>query len=192
MPRLVLASSSPYRKQLLERLGLPFAVAVPCVDESTLPGETPLQLVERLSEIKARAVAADYPDHLIIGSDQVSVVDGEVVGKPADHAAAVVQLQRASGRRVEFLTGLCVHNSATGAVQVDTVRFAIQFRRLGEPQINAYLRKDQPYNCAGSFRSESLGVTLFESMEGEDHNSVVGLPLIRLVRMLEHEGVVFY
>jgi MAF protein len=192
MPDLILASSSPYRKELLERLGLPFGVCSPDIDESPLPNETPLQLVHRLSETKARAVVANYPQHLIIGSDQVAVVDGRIVGKPRDHDAAVAQLRRASGRRVEFLTGLAVFNSTTGAVQVEVVHFAIQFRELSDDRIERYLRKDQPYNCAGSFRSESLGVTLFEHMEGEDHNSVVGLPLIKLVRMLENEGVVFY
>jgi len=192
MSNLILASSSPYRRELLERLGLPFQVVVPGIDEGAMAGEAPEQLVRRLSEEKARAVAVDCPQHLIIGSDQMSVVDGEVVGKPHDHRHAVTQLQRASGKRVEFLTGLCLHNSATGATQVDLVHFGIQFRVLSDDQIERYLRKDQPYNCAGSFRSESLGVTLFEHMEGEDHNSVVGLPLIKLVRMLENEGVIFY
>lgn len=192
MPDLILASSSPYRRELLERLGLPFEVAVPGIDESAKPGETPEQLVLRLSEEKARAVASECPNHLIIGSDQMAVVDGEVVGKPHDHAHAVTQLQRASGKRVEFLTSLCLFNSASGRSQVELVHFGIQFRVLNDDQIDRYLRKDKPYNCAGSFRSESLGVTLFEHMEGEDHNSVVGLPLIKLVRMLENEGVVFY
>jgi len=192
MPELILASSSPYRRELLQRLGIPFDVVVPGIDETARPGETPEQLVLRLSEQKARAVAAECPNHLIIGSDQMSVVGGEVVGKPHDHEHAVRQLQHASGKRVEFLTGLCLFNSATGNAQVDLVRFGIQFRVLNDDQIERYLRKDQPYNCAGSFRSESLGVTLFEHMEGEDHNSVVGLPLIKLVRMLENEGVVFY
>lgn len=192
MPGLVLGSSSPYRKQLLERLGLPFEVAAPDIDETPLPAESPLQLVQRLSEQKAKAVADDYPQHLIIGSDQVAVVDGRIVGKPADHAAAVAQLQRASGRRVEFLTGLCLLNSATGHAQIEVAHFAILFRQLSLERIERYLRKDRPYNCAGSFRSESLGVTLFEQMEGEDHNSVIGLPMIKLVRMLENEKVVFY
>jgi septum formation protein len=192
MPKLVLASSSPYRRGLLERLGLDFEVTSPHVDETALPGERPEQLVRRLSEAKARAVADAHPDSLIIGSDQVAIMDGEIIGKPGSHEQAVEQLRRASGRRVEFLTGLALLNSASGRVQVDAVPIAIVFRPLSDAQIDRYLRKDQPYNCAGSFRSERLGVALFERYEGDDPNTVVGLPLIRLVRMLENEGMSLY
>jgi septum formation protein len=192
MPALILASSSPYRRDLLQRLGLPFEVDVPGVEEDVYEGETPQQLVLRLSEAKARAVAERHPDSLVIGSDQVAVMEGEIVGKPGVHDRAVEQLRRASGRKVEFLTGLCLLNTATGRAQVEAVPFSIHFRVLDEERIERYLRKDQPYNCAGSFRSERLGVTLFERMEGDDANSVVGLPLIRLVRMLEREGIALY
>ena len=189
MPQLVLASTSPFRKQLLQKLGLEFVTDSPDIDESRQDGETPEQLVARLAEEKAMAVAARQPDSLIIGSDQVAVIDGEILGKPGNHDKAVAQLKTASGRRVTFLTGLCLYNSATGDSQVEVVPFGVVFRELSEAQIENYLQAEQPYNCAGSFKSEALGIALFERLEGEDPNTLIGLPLIRLVRMLEAEGV---
>ncbi len=187
--RIVLGSTSPFRRELLERLGLPFETAAPDVNESRLENESPEALVLRLSEMKAHAVAADRPDALVIGSDQVAVIDGEILGKPGTHERAVEQLRAASGRRVEFLTGLCLLNGTTGEAQVDLVPFAVQFRELTTTQIENYLRREQPYNCAGSFKSEGLGIALFARMEGDDPNALIGLPLIRLVSMLEAEGV---
>jgi len=189
MQALVLASTSIYRKELLGRLGLPFVTVAPDVNESPLEQETPQQLVRRLAESKARAVAAQYPDALIIGSDQVAVVDGRILGKPGDHAHAAAQLRMAAGRRLEFLTGLCLFNTASGHAQVDVIVFGVVFRALTERQIDNYLRREQPYYCAGSLKSESLGIALCERFEGEDPTALIGLPLIRLVHMLEREGV---
>lgn len=189
MPQLVLASTSPFRKQLLEKLKLEFITDSPDIDESRLGDETPEALVARLAEQKAMAVAERHPNSLIIGSDQVAVNDGEILGKPGSHDKAVAQLQAASGRRVTFLTGLCLYNSATGDSQVEVAPFGVVFRELNKSQIENYLKAEQPYNCAGSFKSEALGIALFERLEGEDPNTLIGLPLIRLVRMLEAEGV---
>jgi len=189
MPQLVLASTSPFRKQLLEKLGLEFITDSPDIDESRLEDETPEQLVARLAREKAMAVAARHPGSLIIGSDQVAVIDSEILGKPGGHDKAVAQLRVASGRRVTFLTGLCLYNSTTGDSQVEVVPFGVVFRELTESQIENYLKTEQPYNCAGSFKSEAMGIALFEKLEGEDPNTLIGLPLIRLVRMLEAEGV---
>lgn len=190
MSELVLASTSPFRKALLEKLELAFTTRSPEVDESRLDGETPEQLVYRLSEAKARAVAAECSaDALIIGSDQVAVIDDTILGKPGNHEKAVQQLNDASGRAVTFLTGLCLLNSATGMAQTEVIPFTVHFRALTNEQIENYLRKEQPYNCAGSFKSEGLGISLFERLEGDDPNTLIGLPLIRLVRMLENEGV---
>jgi MAF protein len=186
---LVLASTSPFRKSILEKLGIPFEVCAPDVDEVALPGESPEQLVVRLSQLKARAVANQYPNALIIGSDQVSVVDGQIVGKPGTHEKAFAQLKRASGKRVTFLTGLCLYNSTSQRTQVDVVPFHVLFRQLKDVQIENYLQREQPYNCAGSFKSEGLGIVLFERLEGDDPNALIGLPLIRLIKMLESEGV---
>lgn len=189
MPQLVLASTSPFRKQLLEKLKLEFITDSPDIDESRLGDETPEALVARLAEQKAMAVAERHPNSLIIGSDQVAVNDGEILGKPGSHDKAVAQLQAASGRRVTFLTGLCLYNSATGDSQVEVAPFGVVFRELNKSQIENYLKAEQPYNCAGSFKSEALGIALFERLEGEDPNTLIGLPLIRLVRMLEAEGI---
>ncbi len=189
MPQLVLASTSPFRKQLLEKLKLEFTTDSPDIDESRLVGETPEALVARLAEQKAVAVAERHPNSLIIGSDQVAVNDGEILGKPGNHDKAVAQLQSTSGQRVTFLTGLCLYNSATGDSQLEVVPFGVVFRELSESQIENYLNAEQPYNCAGSFKSEAMGIALFERLEGEDPNTLIGLPLIRLVRMLEAEGV---
>lgn len=189
MQSIILASSSPYRRELLARLGLPFTVQSPDVDESPRPGETPQALVERLAIAKAQAVAAQAGNALVIGSDQVAVQAGGIVGKPGDHATAVRQLRAASGSRVTLYTGLALVNAATGAVHSEVVPFATVFRPLSEVQIENYLRKEQPYNCAGSLKSEGLGIALLERFEGDDPSALIGLPLIRLVRMLEREGV---
>ena len=188
-PRLILASTSPFRRQLMEKLGLPFETVAPQIDESRQPGEAPGALVKRLAEQKAAAVAAEYPDALIIGSDQVACLDDQVLGKPGNHQGAVDQLRLASGRMVEFLTGLCLLNSATGRRQLICEPFRVYFRKLNDQQINQYLERERPYNCAGSFKSEALGIALFSKLEGEDPNSLIGLPLIHLIAMLEQENV---
>ena len=189
MQQLVLGSTSPFRRQLLEKLGLPFETASPETDETPLDGETPEQLVARLAEAKARAVAAQYTGALIIGSDQVAVNGGEILGKPHTHEVAMQQLRNASGKHVRFLTGLCLYNAANDKAQVEVVPFDVVFRELNDEMIDNYLKAEQPYNCAGSFKSEAMGIALFEKLEGEDPNTLIGLPLIRLVRMLEVEGV---
>ena len=190
IPPLVLASTSPYRRELLMRLGVPFTVCAPDVDESRLSDETPDALVRRLAEAKARAGATQAPEPaLVIGSDQVAVVDDEVLGKPGSVARACAQLERLSGRRVTFLTGLCLYHSGTRCSRIDMVPFAVQFRTLNAAQIEAYVAREQPLNCAGSFKSEGLGIALFETMEGSDPSALIGLPLIRLVDMLQAEGM---
>jgi septum formation protein len=188
MKTVVLASTSPYRKAILQKLDIEFICVAPDIDETPGAGEIPEQLVARLAEQKARAVAGQFQDALIIGSDQVAVVDGKILGKPGNHENAVRQLKRASARRVSFLTGLCLYNSAAQHCQVEVIPFNVVFRPLSEQLIENYLRKEQPYNCAGSFKSEGLGIALFERLEGDDPNALMGLPLIRLVRMLENEG----
>ncbi len=185
---LILASTSPYRKQLLERLGILFATASPDVDESRLPGEPPETMVRRLSEVKARAVATQHPNALIIGSDQMAVCGEDVLGKPGSHEKATAQLAHLSGKRVTFFTGLCLYNSVSGHAQLDVVPFHVMFRTLDSTMIENYLKREQPYNCAGSFKSEGLGTALFERLEGDDPTALIGLPLIRLTRMLENEG----
>ena len=187
--KLILASSSPFRRELLARLMIPFEVAVPNVDETPLPGEAPAALVERLAVQKAQVVASQYRDALVIGSDQVAVHDGAIVGKPLTHERAVAQLRQASGKAVVLYTGLALVNSASGHVRSEVVPYRVVFRTLTDTQIENYLRKEQPYHCAGSVKSEGLGVALLERFEGEDPASLIGLPLIRLVRMLETEGL---
>lgn len=186
---LLLGSSSPYRRELLARLRRPFIWTAPQIDESPQAGEEPQDLVLRLAEAKARALAGQYPDHLIIGSDQVAVLDGRIIGKPGDHARAAAQLQAASGRSLTFLTGIALLNSQTGRCQVDSVPFTVHFRELDAASIERYLRAEEPYDCAGSFKAEGLGVSLFRSTVGTDASSLVGLPLIRLVDMLHAEGL---
>lgn len=186
---LVLASTSPFRRELLQRLGVTFETLAPDVDETRRQGETPEALVLRLSEAKARAGASQYPDALIIGSDQVAVCGDEVLGKPGNHAAACVQLRRLAGQRVSFLTGLCLYDAASDTVLVDLIPCQVVFRRLTDQQIDRYLKIEQPYNCAGSFKSEGLGISLFESMHGEDPNALIGLPLIRLTSWLNTSGI---
>lgn len=189
MSTLILASSSPFRRGVLERLGLPFEVRVPDVDESRRGNEAPEGLVQRLAEAKARAAGAGCADCFVIGSDQVAVFDDQILGKPGNHEAAMAQLRAASGREVIFLTGLYLLNTRTGTGQLAVEPFRVVFRDLNDDQIDRYLRREQPYNCAGSFKSEGLGIALFERLEGDDPTALIGLPLIRLVRMLEREGV---
>lgn len=187
MPALILASSSPFRRELLARLRVPFESISPEIDETPAPGESPAELVQRLAIAKARAAAGRYPNALIIGSDQVAVYDGTIVSKPADHAEAVKQLRAAAGRKVMLYTGLALLNAQSGNLQVEVVPYGITFRKLTDAQIENYLRKEEPYNCAGSVKSEGLGIALLERFEGDDPNALIGLPLIRLVRMLENE-----
>lgn len=189
MPGLVLASSSPYRRALLERLGLAFDCAAPDIDESPRADETAEQLTRRLALNKAQALADRFTDHLIIGSDQVLLLDGQPVSKPGNHTAARQQLRRCSGRTVEFTTSLCLLNSRTGAYQLASEPFHVSFRELDEDSIERYLLREQPYDCAGSFKMEGLGITLFRALRGDDPNSLIGLPLIRLCEMLRQEGV---
>lgn len=186
---LVLASSSPYRRELLGRLRLPFTWSSPCIDETPLPGESADSLVRRLAAEKASALIREYPQHLIIGSDQVAVLNRQILGKPHDLPCARAQLQSASGNSVTFLTGLALLNTSSGMLQIDCAPFRVHFRHLDEAKIERYLAAEQPFDCAGSFKSEGLGVSLFRSTEGEDATSLIGLPLIRLVDMLLAEGI---
>lgn len=187
--KLILASTSPYRRELLSRLGLPFEVANPQTDETPLPNETPEALSLRLSEAKARAVAALYPDALIIGSDQVATVDGKIYGKPGNHERAVAQLRELSGKTVNFFTGLCLFNTQTGIADVRGIPMLVTFRQLTDSEIENYLHREPAYNCAGSAKSEGLGIALLSSMRGDDPNALVGLPLIALCDMLRQQGL---
>lgn len=186
---LVLASTSPFRRELLGRLGIPFDTSAPDTDETPLPGEAPEQLVLRLAEAKARTVAQKYPDSIIIGSDQAACIDGEILGKPGSRERAIAQLKAASGRRVDFFTGLCVLDAADGRSTALCEPFRVHFRQLSDLQIAHYVDRETPFNCAGAFKSEGLGIALFERLEGDDPNALVGLPLIRLVDLLENLGV---
>ena len=186
---LLLASSSAYRRELLSRLRLPFTCSSPDIDESHRPGESATALVKRLAEEKARALASSHPAHLIIGSDQVAVLGERIIGKPHTFEKARQQLLDASGASVTFLTGLALLNSQTGHCQVDCVPFTVNMRLLDSTRIERYLHAEQPYDCAGSFKAEGLGVSLFQSTAGSDVTSLIGLPLIRLVDMLLAEGV---
>lgn len=187
--QLVLASSSPYRKALLEQLGLPFEVDPPDIDESPGPGESPPACVERLAVEKAHAVAARHPHALIIGSDQTAVHDGEMVGKPAGHDDAVKQLLHASGNTITLYTGLALLNADTRRVRSDVVPYTVHFRDIDRDIIERYLDREKPYGCAGSLRADGLGIALLRRFEGDDPNALIGLPLIRLVDMLQSEGV---
>ena len=186
---LVLASSSPYRRELLSRLRLPFTWSAPQIDESRHAGEEAEALVRRLSLEKAQALSASHPQHLIIGSDQVAVLGTQILGKPHTLERAREQLLAASGNSVTFLTGLTLLDSATGQQQTDCVPFTVHFRTLSDAQIMRYLTAEQPFDCAGSFKAEGLGISLFRSTEGSDSNSLIGLPLIRLVDMLQARGI---
>jgi septum formation protein len=187
--KLILASTSPFRKQLLDRLHLPYETAAPEVDETPLAGEAIDAMVMRLAEAKARAVADAHPDALIIGSDQSAELNGQVLGKSGGFERAFQQLRDASGQKIVFHTGLCLLNSRSGEVQLASVPYTVVFKQLSDQQIRKYLELEQPYNCAGSFKSEGLGIALFERFEGEDPNALVGLPLIKLVDMLTREGM---
>ncbi|WP_263224095.1 Maf family protein [Pseudomonas alabamensis] len=186
---LLLASSSTYRRDLLQRLHLPFDWASPDIDEGRLGDEPAEALVRRLAAAKARALAATHPAHLIIGSDQVAVLGERILGKPHTFERAREQLLAASGRTVTFLTGVALLNSATGQCQIDCVPFTVTLRELDSAQVERYLQAEQPYDCAGSFKAEGLGVSLFRDTQGSDATSLIGLPLIRLVQMLAKEGI---
>ncbi len=189
MQRLLLASTSPYRKMLLEKLQLPFDCAAPEVDETPLPGESAEALVLRLAAAKAQALALAYPEHLIIGSDQVCVIDGNITGKPHTEENAQAQLRLAAGQAVTFYTGLALYNGRSKQLQALCEPFHVHFRALSETEIAAYVRMEQPLNCAGSFKSEGLGIALFDRLEGRDPNALIGLPLIALLEMLRAEGI---
>lgn len=188
-PPLLLASSSPARRELLGRLGLPFACQAPHIEEAALPGETVEDLVLRLSEAKARALAAEWPGHLIIGSDQALCLDGEILGKPGTPERARAQLARLSGREVTFHTGLCLLNTGSGRCQLTREEYHVRFRSLSPAAIARYVERDDPLGCAGSFKAEGLGITLFHGFAGRDPNSLVGLPLMALVDFLLEEGL---
>ncbi len=188
-PPIILASTSPYRRTLLERLQIAFQVCAPQVDETRMPGEDPEALVHRLAEAKARAGAVLYPEGLIIGSDQVAVADGEILGKPLTVARCEEQLRKMAGTEVQFLTGLCLFDARQELAQVEVVPFRVYLRPLSDAQIKDYVRRESPLDCAGGFKAEGLGISLFSRLSGEDPNSLIGLPLIRLVAMLERAGV---
>jgi len=187
MSNIILASTSSYRRALLEKLGIVFECAAPDVDETPEPGESPRHLVLRLAQAKAQSLAERYPHHLIIGSDQVCVLEGEIPGKPLTEEKAFQQLMKARGNIITFYTGLALYNSATGHLQTECEPFDVHFRHLSEQEIADYLRKERPLNCAGSFKSEGLGIALFDRLEGRDPNTLVGLPLIALCQMLRRE-----
>ncbi|NLF53691.1 MAG: septum formation inhibitor Maf [Thauera phenolivorans] len=187
--KLVLASTSAYRRMLLERLQLPFETARPETDETPLPGEAPTATAERLAIAKACAVAAAHPDALIIGSDQVAHLGDEVFDKPGTEAGAIAQLQLMRGRTVAFHTALAVLNTRSGRIQCEAVPTLVRFRELGDEEIRRYVAKERPLDCAGSAKVEGLGITLLDALSGDDPTALIGLPLIALSRMLRTEGV---
>ena len=189
MQTLVLGSTSPFRKSLLEKLNLPFECAKPNIDETAQQNETPQTLVERLAIEKAQAVSAQFPNALIIGSDQVAICDDDILGKSHNFENGVKQLQKFSDKVVTFYTGLCVYNSATKKSYSLVEPFIVHFNQLSQNEITNYLNAEQPYNCAGSFKSEGLGICLFKKLEGDDPNTLIGLPLIKLVRLLKQHGL---
>jgi len=186
---LILASTSRYRRALLQRLGLPFNAVAPGVDETALPGERPSATALRLAEAKARSVAAAHADALIIGSDQVADCEGQPIGKPGDHEAAVAMLTALAGKTVVFHTGLALLDAKSGCCATTMVDVRSTFRRLSAAEIGRYLAREQPYDCAGAVKSEGLGIALFESIASDDPTALIGLPLIRLVSMLREAGV---
>ena len=186
---LVLGSTSRYRRDLLTRLNLPFAVEAPDVDETPRPGEAPGDMALRLALAKAHSVAARFPKAVVIGSDQVADLDGEPLGKPGDHEKAVAQLRRMRGRTVVFQTAVAVVCAETAFQQLELAPVRVRFRRLSDAEIEAYLRAEQPYDCAGSARSEGLGIALLDAIDNDDPTALVGLPLIRTCRMLRAAGV---
>ena len=187
--KLILGSSSPYRRELLGRLRIPFEVAAPQVDETAQTGETPMQLACRLAMAKARAVARQYPECVVIGSDQVADLKGEALGKPGHHARAVLQLRQMSGETVIFQTAVAVVCVQSGFAQMDLAQVKVKFRQLSDDEIETYLQAEQPYDCAGSAKSEGLGIALLESIDNDDPTALVGLPLIRTCRMIQAAGV---
>ncbi|MES2500084.1 MAG: Maf family nucleotide pyrophosphatase [Pseudomonadota bacterium] len=186
---LILASSSIFRRELLQKLQLPFSCISPNVDEAVLENEKPHQTALRLAQDKARKIGSEYQHALIIGCDQVATLDGEQLGKPLNHTNATKQLKMMRGREVTFHSALCLFNAATGNMQAEVVPYLVRFRELSDAQIENYLAKEQPYHCAGSAKSEGLGVALIERMVGDDPNALIGLPLIKLITMLNNEGV---
>jgi len=188
-PPLILASTSRYRCELLQRLRLPFDVESPAVDEEAAPDETPEKLAWRLALAKARAVAARHPDAVVIGSDQVCDLDGQALGKPGNHAMALLQLRQLSGRAAIFHTAVAVVRTNVGFEQVEMASVRVQFRALSDAEIERYLRLDEPYDCAGSAKCETLGITLMESITSDDPTALIGLPLIRTSRMLRQAGI---
>jgi septum formation protein len=191
-PRLILASSSAYRRELLGRLRLPFEAISPDIDETPHPGETPDATALRLAADKARAIAAAHPDALVIGSDQVATLDGEQIGKPGDHARALAQLQKMRGREVVFHTALCLWDARSGTHQLENVQTFVTFRDLPDDELDAYLRIEQPYDCAGSAKNEALGIAILERIDSPDPTALTGLPLIALTTMLRRAGVKFF
>lgn len=186
--QLVLASTSPYRQQLLNKLAIPFVTRSPDCDETPRENEAPIQLVARLAKGKAQSCSIEAPS-LVIGSDQVCVINGEIIGKPLNRETAIEQLTRQSGQAIQFYTGLALYNSETCSCDVSVDTFTVHFRSLTEQQIINYVEKEQPFYCAGSFKSEGLGIALFDRLEGKDPNTLVGLPLIDLIDMLYKQGV---
>ncbi|MES2547222.1 MAG: Maf family nucleotide pyrophosphatase [Pseudomonadota bacterium] len=186
---LILASSSIYRRELLQKLQISFSSVSPHVDEIPLDNEKPHETALRLSQDKARKVGKEYTHALVIGCDQVATLDGVQLGKPLNHQNATKQLQMMRGREVTFHSALCLFNAATGHMQAEVVPYLVRFRQLSDAQIENYLNKEQPYHCAGSAKSEGLGIALIERMLGEDPNALIGLPLIKLISMLNNEGV---
>ncbi|CAB1276202.1 Maf family protein [Candidatus Nitrosacidococcus tergens] len=187
-PPLILASSSPYRAALLKRLNIPFKCCSPHIDEAPLFEETPQHLASRLAQQKAQAVREQFPQGLIIGSDQVASIDEKILDKPETHERAVTQLKVASGKKMIFYTGLCVLDGKTDQMELIVEPFYVYFRSLTQEQIENYLQQEQPYDCAGSFKAEGLGIVLFEQLEGSDPNALIGLPLIQLVTLLNKIG----
>jgi septum formation protein len=185
---LILASSSPYRRALLERLRVRFDVVVPAIDETPHPSESPAATALRLATEKARAVARQHPNALIIGSDQVATLDGQQMGKPGDHARALAQLRMMQGRSVEFHSALCVFDAANDQAHTRDVVTHVRFRNLPDATLDAYLRAEEPYDCAGSAKAEGLGIALIESIDSNDPTALIGLPLIELVTLLDHAG----
>ncbi|WP_299494263.1 Maf family protein [uncultured Shewanella sp.] len=188
-PPLILASTSQYRQSLLNKLNLPFTTFHPNIDESALPSETAEQLVRRLAEQKARSAKDDYQEGIVIGSDQVAVINGKIIGKPLNANNAIEQLKQASGKIITFYTGLAVYNIATQTSHSLVEPFNVHFRSLSQQQIEHYVEQERPLNCAGSFKSEGLGIALFKRLEGKDPNTLVGLPLISLIDLLAKQGV---
>ena len=186
---IILASSSPFRRQLLARLHLDFDFQAPDVDESLLTDESAEDYVCRLAKAKANKIAEKNPDAIVIGSDQCALLDGQILGKPGNHEIALAQLRRAQGKTVIFHTAVCVLNLISGYEATRNVPFEVDFRQLEDEQLDHYLRMEEPYQCAGSFKSEGYGITLFQAMRGEDPTALIGLPLISLIPMLEAAGI---